>query len=411
MDEAHHVLTSNKWGTAVAMLPNARGLGVTATPLRADGKGLGRHADGVFDTMIVGVNMRELIEAGYLSDYRAYAPPSDLDLSDVNITASGEYNKTKLKGAVVRSHIVGDVVEHYLRLARGKLGVTFATDVETAGVISARFNASGVPSAVIHAKTPERERIGIMKRFKRHELLQIVNVDILGEGVDVPAIEVVSMARPTQSFGLFVQQFGRALRPLAGKSHAIIIDHAGNIVRHGLPDGAKIWTLDRREKRKTTDNGAIPVRSCMICASVYERTYTACPFCGHVNIPTSRSTPEQVDGDLVELTPEAIAILRGEVARVDMHPAERAQELRRKNVPHIGILGTVNKHIARQSAQGELRASIAMWAGVQRYNGRPDRESYKKFYFLFGVDVMSAQALNEKDATILTERVNRETRT
>jgi hypothetical protein len=360
--------------------------------------------------MIIGVSMRELIEAGYLSEYRAFAPPSDLDLSGVNTTASGEYNRDKLKNAVRRSHVVGDVVAHYLRLARGKLGVTFATDIETAGIISERFNSAGVPSAVIHAKTPERDRISVMRRFKRHELLQIVNVDILGEGVDVPAIEVVSMARPTQSFGLFVQQFGRALRPLEGKRHAIIIDHASNILRHGLPDSVKDWTLDRRERRSRSTDDGIPVTSCRNCASVYERIYLACPFCGHVNQPSARSTPEQVDGDLVELTPEALALLRGEVAQVDKSPAIYSAELKRKGAPYVGRVSHVKRHVKRQDAQSILRDSIAMWAGVQRHLGRPDRESYKLFYFMFKIDVMSAQALGEKDAMILTEKVNRETR-
>jgi hypothetical protein len=142
--------------------------------------------------------------------------------------------------------------------------------------------------------------------------------------------------------------------------------------------------------------------------SVYERIYTACPFCGYENIPAGRSTPEQVDGDLVELTPEAIAILRGDIDRVDIPAAMRAKELKDKHVPHIGVIGHTNAHVKRQEAQTTLRDSIALWAGVQRHNGRPDRESYKLFYFKFGVDVMSAQALGERDAQILTERVNKE---
>jgi superfamily II DNA or RNA helicase len=146
MDEAHHVLRENKWGRAIAMFPNARGLGVTATPLRADGKGLGAHADGPFESMIQGPTMRELIRAGHLTDYRPFCPPSDLDLSDVPTSAGGDYSPEPLRKAVHRSHIVGDVVSTYLRLARGKLGVTFAVDIDHATEIAQAYRDAGVPA-------------------------------------------------------------------------------------------------------------------------------------------------------------------------------------------------------------------------------------------------------------------------
>lgn len=203
LDEGHHCLKENKWGEAAAMMPNAKGLLVTATPDRADGKGLGRHADGLADVMVEGPTMRDLINKGYLTDYRIFAPKTeDLDLTNVDISkVTGDYNPNKLKTAIRKSHIVGDVVKHYLRIAPGKLGITFATDVETATEIASQFNAAGVPAAVVSSNTPDAERIAIQRQFKERELLQIVNVDIYGEGVDIPGVEVVSMARPTKSYG------------------------------------------------------------------------------------------------------------------------------------------------------------------------------------------------------------------
>ena len=130
MDEAHHVLRSNKWGKAVSLFPNAKGLGVTATPMRADGKGLGRDAEGYFEKICSGPNMRYLIDAGYLTDYMIYSLPSNMDLSDVTISNTGDYSRTKLKRAARKSRIVGDIVKHYMKMAPGKLGVTFVTDVE-----------------------------------------------------------------------------------------------------------------------------------------------------------------------------------------------------------------------------------------------------------------------------------------
>lgn len=432
-DEAHHVLAANKWGTAASMFPNAKGLGVTATPLRADGKGLGRHADGPFDVMVEGPGMRDLINMGYLTEYRVFAPPSDIDLSAVNVSqTTGDYNPQKLKVAVRKSHVIGDVVKHYLKIAPGKLGVTFATDVETATDIAAQFNLAGVPAEVVSAKTPDAERIAILRRFKRRELLQLVNVDLFGEGFDLPAIEVVSMARPTQSYALFVQQFGRALRLMldgalypywdgysneerrahiaaSTKPHAIIIDHVGNVERHGLPDARREWSLDRRERRsKSSASDSIPVKTCLNteCLAVYERIYSACPFCGHVTPPAARNAPEFVDGSLVELDPNVLRLMRNEVERVDMDPEDYRAELAAKHTPKIGQLAHVKRHVERQEAQKALRASIAWWAGYQRALGRPDDESYRRFYFAFGVDVMSAQALNTKEALGLAERIN-----
>lgn len=430
-DEAHHVLEGNKWGTAAAMFPNAKGLGVTATPLRADGKGLRRHADGVFDVMVEGPGMRDLINMGYLTDYRIFAPPSDLDLSTVNVSATtGDYNPQKLKTAVRKSHVVGDVVSHYLKIAPGKLGVTFATDVETATDIAAQFNAAGVPAKVVSAKTPDADRIAILRRFKRRELLQLVNVDLFGEGFDLPAIEVVSMARPTQSFSLFVQQFGRALRLMidpalypiwdtitdaerrayiaaSSKAHAIIIDHVGNVERHGLPDAKRVWSLDRREKRgKAGPSDAIPVKACPACTAVYERIYAECPFCGHRAKPAARSGPEFVDGDLMELDPSALAVMRGEIDKVDMTVDQKREELIANYVPNVGIRPNLKRHVERQEAQTALRASIAWWGGYQRAKGREDSEIYRRFYFAFGVDMMTAQALKTKEALTLAEQIN-----
>ena len=408
IDEAHHVLTTNKWGKAVQMFPNARGLGFTATAVRADGKGLGRDYDGVFDVMVEGPNMRDLIDQGYLTEYRIFAPPSDLDLSAVDVSkTTGDYNRDKLVKAVKKSHVVGDVVDHYLRIAPGKLGITFATDVATATEIAERFTAAGVPAKVVSAKTPDAERISVLRRFKRREILQLVNVDLFGEGFDLPAIEVVSMARPTQSYGLYVQIFGRGLRLMEEKTHAIIIDHVGNVVRHGLPDAPRTWSLGRREKRSSqAADDVIPVKACPQCTAVYERIYSECPYCGFKPLPMARSGPEQVDGDLLEMDAETLAKMRGAILDVAKTPEQYRIELARKNVPVIGQMTNVKRHVAKQVAHEELRESIAWWGGYQRSQGRPDSESYRRFYFKFKIDVLSAQALGTNEAVALTERIN-----
>ncbi len=406
-DEAHHVLIDNKWGKAAALFPSAYGLGVTATPERADGRGLGAHADGLFHAIVEGPSMRELIVMGNLCDYRIFAPPSDIDISGVAIAKDGDFNRGQLREAARKSHIVGDVVGQYLKIARGKLGITFATDVETATEIAAKYNASGVRAEIVCAKTPDRVRNELIQRFRRHELDQLVNVDLFGEGFDLPAIEVVSMARPTQSFTVFAQQFGRALRPLEGKADGIIIDHVGNVVRHRLPDAVRAWTLNARSRgaRAARDPDVVPVSTCTACFRVYESLRKSCPFCGHIEEPRGRSRPEQVDGDLLELTPAALAELRGEVAAVDVPQGEIAAAYIGEGCsPKIAYVNAA-RHRRRQEAQAPLRDAIAMWAGYQRHEGRPDSESYRRFYHRFGVDVMSAQTLGRRDAEKLTETI------
>jgi superfamily II DNA or RNA helicase len=409
-DEAHHLLTVNKWGKAVALFPNARGLGVTATPERADGKGLGRLANGIFDIMVEGPGMRELITLGYLTDYRVFCPPSDLDLSTVTTGADGDYIRGQLAAKTQKSSVMGDVVTHYLRHAGGKLGVTFAPDVETATELAARFNAAGVPAEVVSAKTPGRVRREILKRFRRRQILQLVNVDLFGEGFDLPAIEVVSMARATQSYGLFVQQFGRSLRILENKDRAIIFDHVGNVLRHGLPDRPRVWSLDGREKRggsKKPDD-VVPMRVCLnpVCMAPYERVHASCPFCGWIPTPAGRTAPEFVDGDLPELDAATLAALRGEVAKVDRHPDEILRMMEKAGHAYPIAKGAANRHEERLRAQNELRDAVAWWAGHQRAAGRPDAESYRRFYFMFGVDVLTAQTLGRADAEKLAAKIN-----
>jgi superfamily II DNA or RNA helicase len=205
-DEIHHYLKKNLFGTAASMFPHARGLGVTATPQRADGKGLGAHSDGLFHVMLEGPPMSAAMQMGNLCRYRIVAPPGDFDADHIKITASGDFSGKEMREAARKSHIVGDVVEHYLRFAAGKTGITFATDVETANEIAEQYRQAGVPCQAVSAETPEHVRNDFVRRFKRGDLLQLVNVDLFGEGFDLPNLEVVSMARPTMSLAVYMQQ-------------------------------------------------------------------------------------------------------------------------------------------------------------------------------------------------------------
>lgn len=421
IDEGHHVLAENKWGKSTKLFPNARWAFPTATPGRADGKGLGRHADGLTDALVLSPGMREIINMGYLTDYRVFCPPTkDLDLSNVSISkATGDLNKDEMRLAVHRSRtIVGNIVENYLRFARGKLGATFAVDVEEASKIATEYRAAGVPAEVVSWNTPDQMRTNILRAFARRELLQLVNVDMFGEGYDLPALEVVSMGRPTESFGLYSQQWGRVLRLLleemykrpgvwdsftpeqrraiiaAGpKPHGIIIDHVGNFLRHnGPPDQLVNWTLDRREARRGKKSDAIPVRVCVECLQPFEAVKKRCPWCDHYEPPSQRSAPEFVDGDLTELDPQVLAAMRGEIVRLDgefkPHP---------HTPPWLDRIHEA-KWAERQQGQQLLRSKIALWAGWEAQRGYGESESYRRFFFRFGKDVANAQLLSAGEA-------------
>jgi DNA repair protein RadD len=399
-DEAHHVLKHNLWGRAAALFPNARGLLPTATPTRADGNGLGRHAKGLTDELVIGPTMRQLITEGYLTDYRIFAPKSDIDLTNVNVTSTGDYSPAKLRTAVHKSHITGDVVAHYMKIAPGKLGVTFAVDLKSAAEIACEFRLAGISAEVISSKTPPLLRQQLMRKFKNREILQLVNVDILGEGVDVPAIEVISMARPTQSYCTYAQQFGRALRPSLNKTHAIVIDHVNNVMRHGLPDATRSWSLDSRERRTSAKpEDVIPLKTCISCLSVYTRFLRNCPYCGHYQPPTNRSAPIFVDGDLHELDEEVLAKLRGEAERVylPIHPPKHLEPYIQKAI--------LNRHTNRMQEQSNLRNNIATWAGYLHAEGRSDSEIYRQFYHTFGTDILTAQSLDTNSTVMLNSKI------
>lgn len=413
-DEFHHYTKqSQTWGKVFTPLDQAgaRGLGLTATPCRADGRGLSRETDGYGDSMVIGPTMRDLITMGYLSDYRIYCPPSDLHLDRVKTSATtGDYVEKELKAEIQSSHIVGDIVGHYLRIAPGKRGITFTVGVDMAEEVAEQYRARGVPAIAVSGRMSDYDRIQALRDLKSGKILQVVNDSVLTEGTDEPTVEVISFARPTQSYGLYCQMFGRGTRisPDTGKDRAIIIDHVGNVMRHGLPDAPREWSLDRRERRSSGKSDASTIRACLNpeCGAVYERFRDACPYCGTpVPPPSERSRPEFVDGDLFELDPAMLEQMRGAVARVDMTPEAYREQLARQGVPQIGIMANVKRHIERQETIGTLREAMAVWAGYERAAGLSDREIFRKFYIEHGHDWMTAQTLKRDDALGLAERV------
>ena len=409
-DEFHHATKKSKtWGGVLTPLLNAgaRGLGPTATPCRADGQGLSRETDGYADVIVEGPSMRWLIDNGYLSQYKIYCPPTDLRLDNVETSkTTGDYKEKELKAEIGRSHIVGDIVSHYLKICPGKRGITFTVGVDTAEEVAEEYRKRGVPAIALSGRNADEERVQAIRDLKSGKILQIVNDSLIGEGVDIPAVEVVSFARPTQSYALYAQMFGRALRPFEGKSHAIIIDAVSNVMRHGLPDAPREWSLDRRERR-TGKSEPSTVRVCTACAAVYERFRDACPDCGEpVPKPADRSGPMQVDGDLYELDPDVLAQMRNEVVGARETPEAMRDRLTAQHVPMPGVMANVKRQKERLDALVRLDLKLAEWAGYRRAEGLSDSEIFRKFFLTYGVSWLEAQALKAADADKLRERID-----
>lgn len=394
-DEGHHVLRDNKWGFSLSLFKNALFASFSASPSRADGMGLGSHCDGLIDAMVVGPTMRELINMRALCDYEIVIPETDFIIDENNAGKEGDFTPAAMKAASERSKIVGDVVIEYIKHAYGKRGITFATDVETAEKIAKQFNLFGIPAAAVSADTPSNVRTEYIKRFKAGKLLQLVNVDLFGEGFDLPAIEVVSMARPTKSLAVYLQQFGRALRILAGKMYGLVIDHVSNWKRHGFPDKPHFWTLDRREKRGSSapDPELQELTRCRSCSKPYLKVLPACPHCGAV-MPVPEGgvrSLEQVDGDMRYLDRETIAKMQKAAQLIS--PAGKAAQVGHVTGNKYAAAAAVNQQTDRILTQQRLMHAVANWVGLQRAIGRSDVESEKRFYGAMKMSTLDSYAL------------------
>lgn len=312
IDEAQHSL-ANQWLKIKQRWPHTRVVGLTATPCRLDGKPLREY----FDTLVIGPTTKDLIADGALTPYDYYAPTT-ID------TRGMKHNKTDFTTDALsffsqKREIIGDNIQQYLRLAKGKRNIVFACNVKHSLEIVKRYQDAGIPAAHLDGETPQAEREDILDRFAKGEILVLSNVELFGEGFDLPAIEVVSLLRPTLSTSLFLQQVGRALRPCPalGKERAIIMDHVGNYERHGMPDDVREWSLKGGLVKRTSatpTEATVRVQRCPECFFAHSPAHT-CPMCGHVY--KNECGVKEVAGELVLLgTQEHRDALKKEIKEV-----------------------------------------------------------------------------------------------
>lgn len=299
LDESHHA-TAASWAKTLDRYAedDCFVVGLTATPERLDGKGLDEH----FDVMVVGPSTGDLIAAGYLSEFDYYAPGVP-DLTGIHTTA-GDFNRGEIDELMNEPSLVGDLVSHYMRLARGMQGIVFAASREHSRNLTAAFQRAGVAAEHVDGSMADKKRAAIVDAHRAGDLMIMSNCDLFGEGFDVPSASYVGLARPTKSLSLHLQQVGRGLRVSPGKSKAIICDHAGNAFRHGLPDDDREWSLQGRAGRKAAtgvNDDAMPVHQCEVCFRVTPSSVKVCPGC-ETDFPVrTPSPPKEVSGELAKL--------------------------------------------------------------------------------------------------------------
>ena len=324
-DEAHHSV-SPTYSKIFSYYSTAKILGVTATPCRTNGMGL----DSVFQKMVLGPNISELIADGYLVEPVTYGPTHVLDLSRVG-TKAGDYDLSQLAVHMDDPRITGDAVAAYTKLCPGVPAVVFTCNIKHAEDVAIAFNAAGYRSASVDGKMDLRiirERIA---GLSDGSVQVLAACNLISEGTDIPSVVAAIMLRPTRSLSLSIQQGGRALRPVyapgfdlstregrlssiaaSNKPKALILDHAANVYRFMTVDEPHAWTLEGRKKRKKSDSIAIALRQCPIDAHVH-RPAPKCPKCGWV-YPVAEGGAETVAGELSQI--DKIALRRAKLKEV-----------------------------------------------------------------------------------------------
>lgn len=301
-DENHHCL-ANTYRKIYDYFSECRRVGVTATPVRLNGDGLGD----VNDKLIIGVSAKWLIANNCLAPYDYYAP-SIVDLSGAKISR-GEFDTSSVEKLVLKKAVFGDVVSYYRKLADGKQAICYCTSIRHSIEMAAAFCSAGIEAEHIDGSTPKAERDEIVRKFKNGAIDILCNVDLISEGFDVPDCECAILLRPTQSLMLYIQQAMRCMRYRPGK-RAIIIDHVGNYARHGLPDDDREWTLAKKDKTQRAEKSEPDENAVTQCPTCFLTFHTrdefgeivrVCPYCG-AEIPVKeRKEIEQKEAKLEKI--------------------------------------------------------------------------------------------------------------
>ena len=300
VDEAHHALAKS-YQNILNKFPKAIVLLFTATPHRT-----GRvQLDQIADDIIVGQSIHELTEKGFLAPFRYFQPPGDFDSKLLKRGSTGDFTNDSMQQAM-STKIFGHIVKQYKRIAPGMQAVVYTYSIDSAIKIAAEFNSEGISAIEVDGTTPKEKRALAVRKFRDQEIKILVNVNLFTEGVDLPNVDCVIMARPTASLALYLQFSMRCLNPRPGKT-AIIIDHANNFQSFGYPDDDRDWKQaikSGKQKSKTLlKDPGMSIVTCDYCFAVVKASEVKdgkCPICGKP-IKVHEAKPIS-DVDLVEAT-------------------------------------------------------------------------------------------------------------
>lgn len=325
VDECHHA-DADTWSELLGHYRDrgATILGLTATPARPNGRGL----EDQFDVLHVIAKVSDLMAGGHLVEPEIYSVPAP-DLRGVAVT-NGDYSLEDLGEVMGRGELVGGLVAHWQKLAAGRTTVVFATTVEHSQSITTAFTAAGVKAEHLDGKMPTDARDAVLARLASGETRVVSNCGVLTEGWDLPRCKCVMLARPTKSLVLYLQMVGRGLRPWEDVP-ALLLDHAGCVKRHGLPQTDRAWTLEGRPPRAKVAEGeeGDPTLKACKCGRIVPRGLLVCPACGFVwPVAETVTVPRETEEQLVRVAAEAVA-------------KAAAQELRRAiNAEVVKIVAT-----------------------------------------------------------------------
>lgn len=299
VDEAHLSIAATRRKLLDAY-PDARIVGLTATPARGDGRGLGE----IYDALVEARSIRELQDEGFLVPTR-YFVPTKPDLEGIRKKADGDYQEGPLAERMDQPQLVGDVVRNWLRIAPGRSTVVFCVTRAHSRHVCDEFLRAGVRAEHLDGETDLDERKRILERVASGQTTVLTNVYVATFGLDIPRLEVAVMARPTRNVTLYLQTVGRVLRPFEGKTEAIVIDHAGAVDQHGRVEDDFPWSLEsettvaERKQRAQEERKEPKDITCPSCKTVF-RGSRICPSCGHELIPPGKPIPTH-EAELQEL--------------------------------------------------------------------------------------------------------------
>jgi len=368
IDEAHRSAAST-YQKIIDAYPDARVIGLTATPARTDGKGL----SDTYGALVQGPSIAQLMRAGYLCDYELFAPPSAIDMTGVK-TSMGDYDKAQTEAIIDKPTITGDAVAHYKQHAMGKRMVVMCVSIKHGKHVAEQYAQAGVPSGMIEGSMTDAEREKMLLDFAAGRILVLVNVQLMIEGVDIPAIEAIQWLRPTKSLIIWMQGNGRGLRPHDGKGKLLIFDHVGNCLMHGLPDEDREWSLEgrkrgkRKPKEDDEDDPALTIQQCKKCYHIFRAGPAACPSCG---APVERKAIREIEqqaGELEKIDLDRIRVERKREVRSarDLRDLIALGMRRGFNRPAEWAAHTVAARKGGKASRDEINAAREIWRELMR---------------------------------------------